>query len=89
MLQTDTNTDTNTNTAPTKPIKLPFKFFTIVKEQHKLPCSCSYCYGKYKLHYGLNIPKQWRAFNAWYVLKYGKNKYFRWTNTWLRAFKKY
>lgn len=50
-------------------------------------CSCSYCRGtsNYKpLHYGLNIPKDWKSWNSWYVIKFGKFRYLRWTNQWIK-----
>lgn len=53
------------------------------------PCTCSYCKTtntSKKLHYGLNIPKNWKAYNSWWVIKYAKGKYIRWTNSWLRNF---
>lgn len=49
-------------------------------------CTCSYCKGQYRLHYGLNIPKNWRGWNSWWVIKYGDGKYIRWTNSWLKIF---
>ena len=61
---------------------------TICNETHKKDCTCSYCYGYSKLHYGLNIPKRWKEFNSWYVIKYWKRSYFRWTNSWFKWFRK-
>lgn len=62
---------------------------TILFETHKTKCTCSYC-GKgniqARIHYGLNIPKN-KKWNSWWVIKYWRGKYFRWTNTWLRRFK--
>ena len=46
-------------------------------------CQCSYCKGDSKLHYGLNIPTQWKRPNSWWVIKYGPNRYIRWTNSWI------
>jgi hypothetical protein len=46
-------------------------------ETHARICLCSYCHGDYKLHYGLNIPDEWRAWNAWWVIKYGPKRYLR------------
>jgi hypothetical protein len=46
-------------------------------------CECSYCKGDSKLHYGLNIPKD-KSWNSWWVIKYGKGKYIRWTNSWIK-----
>ncbi len=40
-------------------------------------CSCSYCEGKHKLHFGLNLPED-RSWNSWRVIKIGKF-YIRWT----------
>jgi hypothetical protein len=51
---------------------------------HEVECSCSYCSGKNKLHYGLNIPEDWKAWNSWYVIKYWKNRYIRWTFSFLK-----
>lgn len=51
-------------------------------------CKCSYCHGNNRLHYGLNIPDDWKAWNSWYVIKYWKGRYIRWTNSWLRKIKK-
>ena len=42
-------------------------------------CECSYCKGTTKLHYGLNIPKDWKARNSWWVIKYATSKYIRFT----------
>lgn len=50
-------------------------------------CQCSYCKGKNKLHYGLNIPKQWKKPNSWWVIKVWKDTYIRWTNSWIRKIK--
>ena len=53
---------------------------------HTVPthkCSCSYCTN---LHYGLNIPKRWREWNSWYVLKIWSRMYIRWTNPWMKVF---
>lgn len=58
----------------------------ITNEVHEQGCTCSYCDGDHKLQYGLNIPKQRNAWNAWYVIKYGPRRYLRWTNSWLRRF---
>ena len=52
-------------------------------EQFK-DCSCSYCKGDSKLHYGLNIPKYWNSWNSWYIIKYGKGKYLRFTLPFLK-----
>lgn len=38
------------------------------------------------LHYGLNIPGQWYAWNSWYVIKYWPGRYIRWTNHWFGWF---
>ena len=53
-----------------------------------ISCQCSYCGGLGKLHYGLNIPKDWKATNSWWVIKYAPYRYIRWTNGWLLKFKK-
>ena len=45
-------------------------------------CECSYCKGSSKLHYGLNIPKK-LGWNSWWVIKYAKGRYIRWTNSFL------
>lgn len=56
-------------------------------------CQCSYCMDKTglnyggqnkKLHYGLNIPRDWSGCNSWYVIKIWPNTYIRWTNGWFR-----
>lgn len=49
----------------------------------KSPCDCSYC-DEYKLHYGLNIPQDWNAWNSWYVIKLGKGQYLRFTLPFLK-----
>ena len=77
-------------------VRRSINLFNISKEHHvkgkvtwnpnNLTCKCSYCTGSSKLHYGLNIPKDWRKANSWWVIKYGKARYFRWTNSWLRYF---
>jgi hypothetical protein len=51
------------------------------------PCSCSYCVGENKLHYGLNIPKDWTYWNSWWIIKYGNGKYIRWTHPFLKNIK--
>ena len=48
------------------------------------PCSCSYCVGAHKLHCGLNTPKNWKSWTSWWVVKYGKGKYLRWTFSFLK-----
>jgi len=58
----------------------------LLLERHKLDCSCSYCMGENKLHYGLNIPKRWKEWNSWYVIKILPYMYLRWTNRWFRLF---
>lgn len=54
-------------------------------------CQCSYCenigYGN-KLHYGLNIPGDWKSWNSWWVIKIWPYTYIRWTNKWLKYFQK-
>ena len=45
-------------------------------------CECSYCKGSSKLHYGLNIPKH-KSPTSWWVIKYFKGRYIRWTNKFL------
>lgn len=57
-------------------------------EKHKKKCTCSYCKGEHKLHYGLNIPIDWKGWNSWYVIKMYPQVYFRWTNRWFKFFKK-
>ncbi len=56
-------------------------------------CQCSYCMDQVsfngsvirkKLHYGLNIPIDWAAWNSWYTIKVWPNTYIRWTNGWFR-----
>lgn len=46
---------------------------------HAKGCNCSYCGdGHLKpMHYGLNIPPNWRGHNAWYVVKFGPRHYWR------------
>lgn len=51
-------------------------------------CHCSYCEGDSKLHYGLNIPGDWTAWNSWWVIKYGQCKYIRWTFSFLKKKRK-
>jgi len=60
----------------------------ILFESHEIGCGCSYCRGKHKLHYGLNIPPQWWGWNSWYVIKLWSRIYFRWTNRWFPRLKK-
>ena len=55
-------------------------------ERHPKRCTCSYCVGRDRLHYGLNIPPDWWAFNAWYIIKPWPRVYIRWTHPWLRWF---
>jgi len=78
-----------------KPGSLVFEnIFNILHEIHEkgksdcwndneIKCNCSYCEGKTKLHYGLNIPecKKW---NSWWVIKYWDKRYIRWTNSFLK-----
>lgn len=40
-------------------------------------CTCIYCKGDNRMHYGLNIPKNWKAHNSWYVVKYWPHRYVR------------
>jgi hypothetical protein len=47
-------------------------------------CNCSYCKGRIKLHYGLNIPKS-KTWNAWWVIKYWTDRYIRFTIPLLRG----
>lgn len=64
-------------------------FFLCLKEIHTNNCDCSYCGNnnrKPTINYGFNIPKNWKGHNAWYVIKYGKGKYIRWVNRWIRLF---
>jgi hypothetical protein len=42
---------------------------SVLVEHHLKTCRCSYCHGSTRLHYGLNIPKAWKARNSWYVIK--------------------
>ena len=56
---------------------------TILFEKHEKKCTCSYCIGEHKIHYGLNIPPDWSGWNSWYVIKLFPRRYFRWTNRWL------
>ncbi len=62
----------------------------IILEKHIKYCHCSYCWAlpllQSRIHYGLNIPRLWRAPNAWYVIKWGPGRYLRWTNSWLKRF---
>jgi hypothetical protein len=54
-----------------------------------ISCQCSYCTDSYnhrKLHYGLNIPDDWKSWNSWWVIKILPYKYIRWTNSWLKKF---
>lgn len=46
---------------------------------HERGCGCSYCKGKHRISYGLNIPKAWRQQGAWFVIKFGPRHFFRWT----------
>ena len=62
--------------------------FNLFVDRHVRSCRCSYCMGKCRLHYGLNIPPAWRKWNAWYVIKFWPRSYLRWTNHWLRLLKK-
>lgn len=61
---------------------------TILVEHHGEGCLCSHCTGNYKLHYGLNIPKAWKKWNSWYTIKLPRGIQVRWTNSWLKVFKK-
>jgi hypothetical protein len=66
------------------------KLFWCLNEIHPKDCDCSYCGNRNRkptIHYGLNIPKNWKKPNAWYVFKYGKGKYIRWTNSWIYLLK--
>jgi hypothetical protein len=63
----------------------------IIVDVHDKQCACTYCCGKWahgrKIRYGLNVPPAWKAWNSWYVIKFGPRHYFRWTNSWLRMFR--
>lgn len=48
-------------------------------------CDCSYCEGKNKLHFGLNIPQD-KSWNSWYIIKYWKSRYIRFTIPFLKRF---
>lgn len=52
-------------------------------EVHEKDCNCSYCgkrpFNTARLHYGLNIPKAWHVHTAWYVIKYWRGRYIRFT----------
>lgn len=73
------------------------KYFSILHEVHQKgkatwndkweTCQCSYCVGSNKIHFGLNIPKDWTSWNSWYVIKYWPGRYIRWTNGWMKFFK--
>jgi hypothetical protein len=56
----------------------------ITIEAHDRSCTCSYCVGDHRMHYGLNIPRAWKAWNSWWVIKFWPGWYIRWTNGWLR-----
>lgn len=62
------------------------ELFHVLIEKHEEGCTCSYCsdWGKGKLHYGLNMPKLYKSPTSWWVIKYGKGSYLRWTNSFLR-----
>lgn len=51
---------------------------TLLLETDHRNCTCSYCHGSHRMKWGLNVPKQ-KAFNSWFVIKYGPGKYFRFT----------
>ena len=57
-------------------------------DYHSDGCTCSYCGNGYDrpLRMGLNVPQEWRAHNAWFVIRYRKHKYFRFCHglKWLR-----
>ena len=57
---------------------------TVLIDIHAKTCTCSYC--TWQMRYGLNVPQNWRAWNSWYVVKFGPRHYMRWTNTWPRRF---
>ena len=59
---------------------------SLLLEQHGKRCPCLYCKGDYKIHYGLNIPSNWKAWNSWYVIKIFPRIYLRWTNRWFKFF---
>jgi len=48
-----------------------------------LECSCSYCYGSDKIHYGLNIPHD-KSWNSWWVIKFWPATYLRFTLPFLK-----
>jgi hypothetical protein len=63
--------------------RVSLEISTILFESHTEECRCSYCHGIYtKKHYGLNIPKHWWNWNAWYIIKIYPRLYIRWTNRW-------
>ncbi len=59
-------------------------YMAAMVEVHEVCCTCSYCH--WQMHYGLNIPKRWKEWNSWFVIKFGPRHYVRWTNSWLRIF---
>lgn len=50
-------------------------------ERHDQTCSCSYCGNSYDrgLRFGLNIPKDWTAWNSWWTVKVWPKIYLRFT----------
>lgn len=53
-----------------------------------ITCQCSYCCGDSKLKYGLNIPGDWKSPFSWWVIKYWKWRYIRFTLPFLKFFKR-
>jgi hypothetical protein len=56
---------------------------TVLHERHDEDCRCSYCgtgsFGPRPMRLGLNIPRAWRSPVSWWVIKYGRGRYVRWT----------
>ena len=66
--------------------KIPFVFLgseSPIDKDNKDACVCSYCFGKNRLHYGLNIPKD-KSWNSWFVIKIWKHFYIRFTLPFLK-----
>lgn len=66
--------------------KIILKNLIILFEKHDNDCKCSYCFKlcnkKYdgRIKYGLNIPEN-KSRTSWFVIKYWKNRYIRFTLT--------